>query len=87
MEKNVFSILQRSFDLNHRNLYIGYQDPLHAGHIMDDKKPLSILQFVISGPGGFHLEGRGFFPLEKKYDFLSSQGRKGQLLAICLRAV
>lgn len=76
MEKNVFSILQRSFDLNHRNLYIGYQDPLHAGHIMDDKKPLSILQFVISGRGGFHLEGRGFFPLEKNTIFYLPKGEK-----------
>lgn len=76
MEKNIFSILQKSFDLNHRNIYIGYQDPLHALHIVDDKKPLSILQFVISGRGGFYLEGSGFFPLEEGMVFYLPKGEK-----------
>lgn len=76
MEKNIFSILQRPFDLNHRNIYVGYQNPLHALHIVDDKKPLNILQFVISGRGGFYLEGSGFFPLEEGMIFYLPKGEK-----------
>ncbi len=62
--------------MNHRNIYVGYENPLRAGHIIDDAKPMDILQFVLSGKGGYSLEEHGYFSLCANSVFWLPKGKK-----------
>ena len=75
MEENVFAILQKPFDLNHHNIYIGFQEAMSAMHIKDDTKPIHILQFVVSGKGGYYLEGSGFYSIKQGSVFWLPKGK------------
>lgn len=74
INEDVYNILPRSFDLNHRNVYIGHQSPVSVATFIREKKPMNILQFVVSGHGGFHLEGHGFYTIKKGSIFYLPKG-------------
>lgn len=76
INEDVFNIVHRNFDLNHRNIYIGHQNPLGAGMIINERKPLHILQFVVSGYGGYYLGGQGFFQIKPGTIFYLPKGEK-----------
>ncbi len=57
-------------------MYVGYENPLRAGYIIDDVKPMNILQFVLSGKGGYTLEEHGYFSLCSNSVFWLPKGKK-----------
>lgn len=76
INEDVFNIVHRNFDLNHRNIYIGHQNPFGAGMIINERKPVNILQFVTNGYGSYYLGGRGFYQIKKGTVFYLPKGEK-----------